>query len=532
MSEDLANSLDLRLAWTRVKDDQDKRRAFFDHPFLNHLIESDLDPWLERIREEVGAGRYAPSTCKYVGVPKPQDAIRPGADLRLQDQVVYSALVQCLRPKIQDDLEWGNPPPDYAYQLRRDAGNREWFRLWFPFWKALDRDSISLIEKEGYEFIVTADIAGYYELIDLYVLRSYINGLGVNADALKLLETCLHRWARTPQRGIPQGYSASDVLGKLYLNSVDRSLAGDGFVHRRWVDDYRIFCKTKSEARRALIRLTDLLASRGLVLQSAKTRIISGAEATRKFRQVHALLEPVRDEMIAKLVEAGDLKGPSASAEEIDKILELTGGGEPVELLREAFRGHFIEGERFNKTLLRYLLRHLGSAKDGFALETVLEFLTEHPEETMAVLAYAQAIGAIERVEEEFISMLGDGRQVYEYQVFEVLRWRLSIAGQPSERFLVSVRDYATNRGVLWAARAVARAMLGKWGTTADLETLQTNYANAETDLERAELVCCLARMETGRRNAFLGVAAADGEIVSRAVRLVRTGRAQELLNT
>jgi hypothetical protein len=107
-----------------------------------------------------------------------------------------------MRPQIQHAVEWGARLRDYAYRFLRDQNHPEWCRRFFPLWKAFDLDSLQLI-RDGREFVVTGDVAGYYELIDLFILRSDLNGLGVDREALRLLETCLHRWARVQRRGIP-----------------------------------------------------------------------------------------------------------------------------------------------------------------------------------------------------------------------------------------------------------------------------------------------------------------------------------------
>ncbi|MEZ4414853.1 MAG: RNA-directed DNA polymerase [Gemmatimonadota bacterium] len=507
-----------------MKADLKHRRAFLTHPFQVDLVEAGLDEWLEQLRDDIAADRYIPSACGMVAAPKPHGAIRPGADLAIQDQVVYSALLQLVRGEVQPALEWADPPPDYAYRLLTDHTRRDWFQPYFPRWKAFDADSLELI-RGGREIVVTADIAGYYELIDLSTLRSDLNALGVDREALRLLETSLHRWARVPRRGIPQGFSPSDILGKLYLNAVDRAMADEGFVHRRWVDDFRVFCEDEREARRALLRLTGLLGSRGLVVQSAKTRIRSAADARARFHQVHGVLEPIRNDFIARLVNAGALARPSVTAAEIDEALAQLGEDDPVEVLHEAFDTHFVvDPGNFNKTLLRFLLRRLGSAGDPYALDTVIPYLATHPEETEAVLRYAEAVGATERVEVHYVAMDQDARAPYPYQTFQLLRWRLAVSAAPTEHFLRWVRIKAFEPVSLWAVRSAARAILGRWGSPADLERLQAAYAGAASDLEHAELVCCLERMEVGRRNAFLGHVGGDGELTSRATRLVRQG--------
>ena len=80
----------------------------------------------------------------------------------------------------------------------------------------------------------------------------------------------LNRWAQPRAKGIPQGFSASDILAKIYLNPIDRALRNGGFTHLRYVDDIRIFCKSRLEAKRGLLLLNDLMRKRGLNLQSAK----------------------------------------------------------------------------------------------------------------------------------------------------------------------------------------------------------------------------------------------------------------------
>ena len=76
-------------------------------------------------------------------------------------------------------------------------------------------------------------------------------------EAAKLLSACLNRWAEPRGKGIPQGRrSASDILAKLYLDSIDHNLRNEGFSHLRYVDDIRIFCGDIREAKRAVLKLS------------------------------------------------------------------------------------------------------------------------------------------------------------------------------------------------------------------------------------------------------------------------------------
>lgn len=525
MSSALASQLDLDQAWKRAKLDQSQGSVFAVHPLLQDLIDADTEAWLSTLRESIASETYAPSACGLCFVPKPNGATRPGAVLSPNDHVVYTALVAAARPAIQATLNWGTPPPDFAYRPKQDISDKDWFQPHFPLWKAFDSKSIDYIES-GREWVVVADIAGYYENIDLFFLRSDLNALDIHESVVRLLNQCLNRWARVQRRAIPQGFSASSLLGKLYLNSVDRSLFAKGFRHIRWVDDYRIFCHSEAEAKQALVCLIELLGARGLVVQSAKTSILSKEQSTAQFKAVHSLIEPIKKDFVQELVKAGALKNPYATASDIDHAIKELGDDVPLEVVHRAYEEHVVsEGSGFNKTLFRFLLRRLGSASDEFAVEHALTMLSKRPDETHTILAYASSVDAVLQAEAGYIAVVNQGQAVYEYQSYQVLSWRFLQDAQPCDEFMAWARVMSLDHGYSWLVRAPARMVLGRWGSADDMEGLQNRYAAATSDIERAEIICSIARMEKSRRNAFLGHAAADGDFPSRAAKFVREGR-------
>jgi hypothetical protein len=499
--------------------------AFVCHPFIVDLIDQDSASWLLGLQQEIAVDSYGPGPCRTVPAPKPGFLVRPGADLSLEDQVVFAALVADIRPQLQEAFSWEGEHPDFAYRLHDETTDVEWFQRYFPLWKRFDSRSIEIIDS-GRPHVVVADIAGYYELIDLFTLRSDLNGLGVDSETLDLLMICLHRWARVQRRGVPQGFSASDVLAKLYLNAIDLQLRAEGFLHFRWVDDFRIFCQTESEARRVLLMLPQILGARGLVLQAHKTRILDGEHARAKFQEVHALLDPIKRNFMASLVDLGVIDGPSITTPVLDAILAQIQHDEPLNVLADAYHTYFILSQTpFNKTLFHFLLGRLGSAGERFALDDAIRQLRMHPEEDDTIATYAAAVGETQRFEDAFLELRDAGLLPFDYQLYQLMRWRLRQEGTPTEPFMRLTRLAATEPGGAWYVKAVARAVIGRWGGPADLERLQQVYPDAQSDQERAEIICALHRMERGRRNAFLGHAAGDGEFSSRAVRAVREGR-------
>src|SRR6266496_3850599 len=124
-------------------------------------------------------------------------------------------------------------------------------------------------------------------------VKKDLKASGVDTDVVNELSKCLNRWTQVNNKGLPQSNSASDILAKLYLDNVDKGLVNAGFTHLRYVDDFRIFCKTSSEAKKALIELIRLLRKRGLNLQSAKTKILPANEALNEIEGIQPVITMV-----------------------------------------------------------------------------------------------------------------------------------------------------------------------------------------------------------------------------------------------
>jgi hypothetical protein len=267
---------DLELGWKRLRLDRPKR-CFVTHPFAFDWIEANLAGWFSNIEHDLEHG-YTPQDSLLCLCPKGSWMVRPGAVLDLKDEAVFNSILGRFYPRIFNTLRWSQGVCDIAYQLTGEAVSPGWIRSGFLVWKEWREKSLAKLTSQV-QYVLFTDIAGFYENVDLGKLRSELGQLAVEPDLLHLLMKLLYRWAQATGRGIPQGYSGSDILAKLYMNPVDLGLRNSGFVHLRYVDDIRIFCSDERQAKKALLVLTKLLRSRGLILQSAKTRILQVAEA-------------------------------------------------------------------------------------------------------------------------------------------------------------------------------------------------------------------------------------------------------------
>jgi hypothetical protein len=233
-------------------------------------------------------------------------------------------------------------------------------RSGFPISKQWREKSVKKLTKDT-RFVLFADISGFYENVDLPRLSSDLRAAGMDDEPLRVLTEILRRWSHPRDKGIPQGYSAPDILAKLYLNRVDRGLKTAGFKHLRYVDDIRIFCKTSLEAKRALLKLNQLLRNSGLNLQTAKTQILDAEQARHKIDGVTPTIDVIKEQLAEELRDIWSVADASGTLADIDSIVSPDSDSPTLEVLERAFHDYFSSGSDrpFDKTLFHYLLTRL-----------------------------------------------------------------------------------------------------------------------------------------------------------------------------
>jgi hypothetical protein len=517
-----AEKLDLELAFRRVKSDLKTARSFIESPLEIELVEADQAAWLKQLMETVAVG-YRPHSAVIADIPKGNGAVRPAALLTLEDRVVYAAAVGALLPAINAGLGWSQGRVDFSYRLSESPRRVEWFTNRFNGWSAFRNASIRRID-EGAANVVLTDITGFYENIDLTVLFSDLRTLGSDSDVIQLLQLCLNRWAVVPNRGVPQGLSASDVLAKVYLNPIDQGMADTQVDYIRYVDDMRLFCSNVPACKKALMFLTQSLRRRGLNLQSAKTEIVSAAEARTTIEGIAPIITEVQKQYRDFLVKAMESVSPYMTIEDFDD--KVSPDDAPVEVVREVFRQNFIESPcKFNKTLFHYLINRLGAQFDDYALAYCFEQFATQPQESQALLEY---IGKVRKFPRDFAPIerfLESSDCIYDHQVYQICRWLNSLNVPPSAALIGIARRITFDNARPLYLRAVCRLILQNHGSMADLERLEASYGEVHDELERAQVLVSRKRLEVGRRNAFYGRVGRDGQLCERAIRLVKEQR-------
>jgi hypothetical protein len=525
-------NLRLKLAFRRVQDEITNQpasgRALVPNLFELELVLTDYEAWIDDLSAAISGAGWAPGPIEICPAPKTGGLVRPGTRLGVADRVVYTAAVGACLKRIENVTRWSQKTVDFGTWLKpQNLNRREWLASPFAGWNAWRERSLTLLAQKQTEWVVVADVAGFFENVSIQRLISELQRLGCPKDVVQLLSLCLNHWAQADGRGLPQGVLASDVLAKLYLEGFDRALKSDGYRHVRYTDDIRIFCRSEREAKRALIRMTELLRERGLTVQSAKTRIRRSDGLEAEFDGAFPVIRDLNRAYIERLRVGGLMAAdPSLPISVIDDFIRKNPSKVDPKVIRQAFEQHIAGNSSPNRSVLHYVLRRMATNGDTTAVDCCAEMLFRAPEESGEVLRYFSGLGAGPALQKHAVKALASNDlDMYAYQRHQILAWFWRDTTRIQKPTLRAVRKLAFDAEAPGYVRAVARALLGRFGDHADLDNLAAHFKKASDPLERAQLLCCLERLELSRRNSLLQRVRSEQPWVNRAAELVKQAK-------
>lgn len=330
----------------------------------------------------------------------------------------------------------------------------------------------------------------------------------------------------------------------MYLSTVDARLQSSGLDHLRYVDDIRVFCNQFGDALQAVERVTETLASCGLNIQSAKTNIlrVSSGEARKEIDGVAPAIEGVRDALLNEIddlaldyvaiIETEEIESAAyVTLEQLEEIACASPEAPTAEVLECAWVEHVNPEtvQTVSKTLLRYLLNRLGRVRSEVAMELLPQIIAERPEELEICLRYLGRAGRDSHTVERLPDLIDYDGYTYDRSLFGILKWAWS-ERICTPRLLELARDTAADQNRSSWTRAYAWAFLAREGSGGDLDLLLDLYSGTSDVIEHSELVCCTARMEISRRNAFLSRVAGECMWTQWASQAVQSGAIDSLM--
>lgn len=248
----------LEAAWRKVARNQGA--AGVDGQSIERFA-AQSERYLRELGDSLRDGSYRPSPIKRVEIPKGDGRTRPLGIPTVKDRIVQTALKMVIEPIFEVQFRPG------SYGFRPGRGCKDALR------------EVDRLLKEGYAYVVDADLQSYFDTIPHDRLMALLRGSISDGRVLALIEGFLKQgimmgmetWQ--PTTGTPQGAVLSPLLANIYLHPLDLLMEQSGYRMVRYADDLVVLCRTEAEAQAALRPLQAWISENGLALHPHKTRV-------------------------------------------------------------------------------------------------------------------------------------------------------------------------------------------------------------------------------------------------------------------
>jgi RNA-directed DNA polymerase len=248
----------LQLAWQRVW--ANRGAAGVDRVSIERFSRKATE-YLEELATSLREGTYRPQAVRRVHIPKGSGRTRPLGIPVVKDRIVQTALKLVLEPIFEKEFH------PYSFGFRPGRGCKDALR------------EVDRLLKEGYTFVVDADLASYFDTIPHIPLMDLVKEKISDRRVLQLVEDFLSQdileamktW--TPTAGTPQGAVVSPLLANIYLHPLDKTMGAAGHQMIRYADDFVVLCRSRREAEAALEYVRQWVEENGLRLHPEKTHV-------------------------------------------------------------------------------------------------------------------------------------------------------------------------------------------------------------------------------------------------------------------
>jgi group II intron reverse transcriptase/maturase len=234
-------------------------------PGIDGVTVEQLPEWLKenwgRVRGELLAGTYQPSSVRRQMIPKEGGGERELGIPTAPDRLIQQALLQVLQPIFDptfSDHSYGFRPGRRAHDaVRRARGYVQEGRRW-----VVDVDLERFFDRVNWDILMGKLAKRIGDKRVLRVIRGYLEA-GVMVNGV----------VRERHEGTPQGGPLSPLLANVFLDGVDRELEKRGHAFVRYADDGNVYVRSRRAGERVMELLRRLYGHLRLRINEAKSAV-------------------------------------------------------------------------------------------------------------------------------------------------------------------------------------------------------------------------------------------------------------------
>ncbi|MDQ0595229.1 hypothetical protein QFZ37_003598 [Chryseobacterium ginsenosidimutans] len=221
---------------------------------------------------------YKAQEAEHFYVPKKKFTLRLAMISPFIDRIMYMAAVGVIAEKLDSAMISNVYSARYSRFSEKSLilnGVEQWKKMQYQLWQTANKKDCS--DRYIYKCVIEIDLLNFYDNISKKLLHEKV--LRVcdtenERNAAMLLRDILRQMS-DKDVGLPQNSDASSLLASFYLNQVDIFMQHHAPEYYRFMDDIRILCKDKFEARKILQTFEFELRRCYLSVNSQKTQIIT-----------------------------------------------------------------------------------------------------------------------------------------------------------------------------------------------------------------------------------------------------------------
>lgn len=216
---------------------QNKGAAGVDRMSVDQLSQWMSGDYLQVVRA-IETAQYVPQAILGVAIAKPTGGTRILGIPTVVDRLLQQAVVQGIMAGFEYEFS------DYSYAFRPRKNLHQ---------AVLKAQSYI---HQGFQDIVDIDLKAFFDQVNHSLLMQLVYRKVKCKTTLRLIR----KWLRAPmllegrlqkrRQGIPQGSPLSPLLSNILLHELDRELEKNEIRFVRYADDFSIYTKSKTEAKK------------------------------------------------------------------------------------------------------------------------------------------------------------------------------------------------------------------------------------------------------------------------------------------